>query len=78
MTPRGLPRRLAADYIGCSPRMFDNMVKDGLMPSPRLIGTKKVWDTRELDDCFDILPRPEADNDNANEWDDALNERTAS
>lgn len=72
MTPRGQDRRKAADYIGCSPRMFDNMVKDGLMPSPRLIGTKKVWDTRELDESFENLPRPEADNDNEekNDWDD--------
>jgi len=68
---------LAADYIGCSPRMFDNMVKSGSMPSPRLIGTKKVWDTRELDEFFENLPRLEADNDNFNEWDEALNERDA-
>lgn len=64
--PRGLARMFAAEYVGCSPRMFDNMVKDGTMPSPRLIGTKKIWDRYELDEYFEGLPRPEADNDNFN------------
>ena len=80
MSNRGLPRRLAAEYIGCSPRMFDALVKEGVMPIPYLQKSKKVWDIRELDECFDNLPRAWADNDNvdANEWDAALNERAAS
>lgn len=57
MTPRGLPRVLAAEYVGCKPRKFDDMVKSGMMPRPRLIGVKKVWDTQELDEAFDALPR---------------------
>ena len=64
---RGLPRKDAAFYIGCSPRMFDGMVKNGEMPSPRLIGTKKVWDREELDDFFEALPK---ENEDGNEWDD--------
>lgn len=68
MTPRGLPKLQAADYIGCKPRKFDAMVKDGEAPQPRLIGAKKVWDRLELDECFDALPR--ANNDQGSDWDD--------
>ena len=57
MTPRGLPRTEAATYIGCSPRKFDYMVKDGRMPPPRMLDSKKIWDTLELNDFFDDLPR---------------------
>lgn len=67
IAPRGLPRTDAAFYIGCSPRMFDGMVKNGDMPSPRLIGTKKVWDRIELDGFFETLPKPE---DVGNDWDE--------
>ncbi len=67
LPPRGLPRRDAAFYIGCSPRMFDGMVKKGEMPSPRMIGTKKVWDREELDEFFEALPQ---DNEDGNEWDE--------
>ena len=63
--PRGMPRTEAAAYVGCSPRKFDGMVADGLMPVPRLIGSKKIWDRLELDEFFDSLPRPGGEND----WD---------
>mgnify|MGYP007032862333 FL=1 len=48
--------------------MFDGMVKSGSMPSPRLIGKKKVWDKDELDEFFADLPRPQTNADK-NEWD---------
>lgn len=41
------------------------MVREGEMPTPRLIGSKKVWDAQELDEAFDALPRY----GEANEWD---------
>ncbi len=63
-----MARTYAADYVGCSPRMFDGMVDKGEMPVPRLIGSKKIWDRHELDEYFDNLPRLVADNDN--EWDE--------
>lgn len=67
MTPRGLPRTEAATYLGCGPRKFDGMVNNGLMPSPRLIGTKKVWDRFELDEYFEALPRAD---EMENDWDE--------
>ena len=51
--------------MGCSPRKFDQMILDGLMPAPRLIGTKRIWDRVELDEAFEELPR-EVEGD---EWD---------
>ena len=57
MTPRGLSRPIAAEYVGCVPRKFDQGIRDGSMPAPRLIGTKKIWDRVELDEAFEELPR---------------------
>ena len=66
--PRGLSREMAAGYVGISPTKFDELVRDGRMPSPRLIDRRKVWDRGALDDAFDALPS-EAD---ANPWDEAI------
>lgn len=63
--PRGLRRTEAAAYICVSPSLFDDMVKDGRMPSPRVINTRTVWDRIEVDEAFEALPRKEA----ANPWD---------
>jgi predicted DNA-binding transcriptional regulator AlpA len=65
--PRGLSRPEAAGYIGVSPSYFDQMVKDGRMPQPIRIGSRVVWDRRELDEAFDAL-RGEP---KSNSWDDA-------
>jgi len=67
ITPRGMPRIMAASYIGCSPRKFDYMVEAGEMPEPRLFGTKKVWDRVELDEFFEALPKAD---EGGNDWDE--------
>ena len=72
MTPRGLPRVAAAEYVGCSSRKFDTMVTDGEMPQPRMIGAKKVWDRLELDEFFEALPR--AGEVAINDWDEDYGE----
>jgi len=33
------------------------MILEGVMPAPRMIGTKKIWDRVELDEAFEELPR---------------------
>jgi hypothetical protein len=63
--PRGMSRIEAAAYIGVSPSLFDEMVKDGRMPGPKLINSRTVWDRLALDVAFSALP----DRDGSNPWD---------
>lgn len=63
LAPRGLARPEAARYVGISPTTFDEMVKDGRMPKPKMIGSKPVWDIRALDLAFDVLPDQDAPTD---------------
>jgi excisionase family DNA binding protein len=65
---RGLSRDEAAMYIGVSAGKFDDMINDGRMPSPRRIDGRKVWDVRELDLAFDVLPRDDVPVGNS--WED--------
>ena len=67
---RGLSRTEAAIYLGISPSKFDELVKDGRMPRPRLIDCRKVWDVYELDMAFDELPREDGPPVAGNSWDD--------
>lgn len=62
---RGLARDEAAVYVGVSATKFDEMVAQGAMPGPKMIGTRRVWDLRALDSAFDALP----DVGDANPWD---------
>ncbi|WGD29861.1 hypothetical protein AncyloWKF20_19240 [Ancylobacter sp. WKF20] len=57
LPPRGLSRVVAAAYIGISPPLFDEMVRDGRMPSPKLINSRIVWDRVALDRAFEALPQ---------------------
>jgi predicted DNA-binding transcriptional regulator AlpA len=59
--PRGLSRKQAADYIGVSPSLFDEMVKDRRMPPPKRVNARTVWDVRQLDAAFDSLPSDDYD-----------------
>jgi predicted DNA-binding transcriptional regulator AlpA len=56
LPPRGLSREQAAAYIGVSPSLFDEMVKDGRMPKPTRINARTVWDRIKLDEAFAALP----------------------
>ena len=49
LAPRGLSREQAAAYVGISPSLFDMLVKDGRMPSPKRINARTVWDRLQLD-----------------------------
>lgn len=46
----------AAGYVGVSPSTFDKLVKDGLMPNPKHVLARKIWDARALDLAFEALP----------------------
>jgi hypothetical protein len=66
LPPRGLCRVQAATYIGVSPALFDEMVRDGRMPKPKRINARTVWDIRKLDVAFEAISGDEE----RNEWDE--------
>jgi predicted DNA-binding transcriptional regulator AlpA len=66
LPPRGLSRAQAAAYIGVSPSLFDQMVRDGRMPAAKRINGRVVWDRRRVDEMFDAL-----DDCGENPWDKA-------
>jgi predicted DNA-binding transcriptional regulator AlpA len=63
LAPRGLSRVQAAAYIGVSPTLFDEMVKDGRMPQPTRINARTVWDRVKLDEAFAALSDTNNDDD---------------
>jgi len=52
----GLSEIEAATSIGVSATTFRQMVVDKIMPSPRMIGARKVWDVDELREAFKAMP----------------------
>lgn len=68
LQPRGLCREIAAAYIGVGSTKFDQMVKDGVMPQPRIHGARRLWDRSELDIAFNDLPHAGDDQDKQNPW----------
>ncbi len=65
LAPRGLSRVQSAIYVGVGATLFDQMVEDGRMPSPKRINSKTIWDRLALDEAFAGLPSDE----DANPWD---------
>ena len=66
---RGLSREEAAMYLGISAGKFDELVRDGRMPGPKRIDSRKIWDVRDLDVAFDALPG-ENSRAHGSSWDD--------
>lgn len=66
LPPRGLCRVQAAEYVGVSPSLFDEMVGDGRMPKAKRINARTVWDRKQLDLAFEALPDG---TDEGNPWD---------
>jgi predicted DNA-binding transcriptional regulator AlpA len=58
--PKGLSAGQAAAHLGISRTKFDELVKDGRMPQPHLVDGRRLWDRREVEECFDMLPRAAA------------------
>ncbi|MDP4005125.1 AlpA family transcriptional regulator [Methylobacterium sp. NEAU K] len=58
--PKGLSRLEAARYVGVSTTTFDEMVRERLMPRPKLVGTRVLWDRAQIDLFFEALPEREA------------------
>jgi predicted DNA-binding transcriptional regulator AlpA len=68
LSPRGLSRVQAAAYVGVSPSLFDELVRDGRMPRPKRINSRTVWDRIRLDEAFEAILDDESRA--ANPWDD--------
>lgn len=72
LEPIGVSREVAAASIGVSPTLFDQMIRDRRMPSPKVINSRKVWDVEEVRRAFKALPS-DGDGDppdgDANPWD---------
>jgi excisionase family DNA binding protein len=49
--PRGLSRQEAAAYVGVSAPLFDEMVRDGRMPDPKVVDGLRLWDRAALEDA---------------------------
>jgi predicted DNA-binding transcriptional regulator AlpA len=67
LAPRGLSRVQAAAYIGVSPSLFDEMVKDRRMPKPVRINSRVLWDRIQLDEAFAALPH-ETVKEDGDDW----------
>lgn len=52
---RGLSRVEAARYVGVSPGTFDRLVEDGVMPKPKRIRARLIFDRFEVDVAFDAI-----------------------
>lgn len=68
--PPNLPPRLvrrieAASYLGIGATLFDQLVKEGKAPAPKMLESVKLWDIKQLDALVDDLPTRDA----ANPWD---------
>ncbi|MBB4120206.1 helix-turn-helix transcriptional regulator [Martelella radicis] len=67
---RMLSRAEAAAYCGVSPATFDKMMRDKLVPKPKRIYARTVWDIRALDCALDALPSEDDDSiPENNDWD---------
>lgn len=66
--PIGMNRVQAADHIGVSTTLFEEMVKDGRMPKPKRANTKPLWNRIEIERAFEDLPEPE-EKDPTDPWD---------
>lgn len=61
LPPIGLSRVMAAAYIDVSPSKFDEMVRDGRMPKPKHIDSRRVWYRLKLELAFAQLPGDDDD-----------------
>ncbi len=75
---------MAARYIGVSPSHFDKLIRDRVMPPPKRLGGRVVWDRKQLDKAFDALDAEANGNhddtqcdDTGNTWDTSLSNHNA-
>jgi hypothetical protein len=67
--PRGLRRLDAADYAGISPTLYDEWVKQRMLPATKKIGGVVLTDRFALDDALDVLFASESE-EQLDAWND--------
>jgi predicted DNA-binding transcriptional regulator AlpA len=72
LAPRGLCRVEAAAYIGVSASLFDRMIEGGMMPKPKHIWGRRVWDRLQLDQAFAAIPSG-GKRETVSQWDEFVN-----
>lgn len=71
LPPIGINREQAANFIGVSISLFDEMVGDGRMPKPKRINARLVWDRRSVERAFAKLPGGDSE-ESENDWETAV------
>jgi excisionase family DNA binding protein len=62
--PLGMSVDEAARFVGIGATLFLELVKERRMPRPRVIRSRRVWDSRELAAAFSELPHEGGDGGN--------------
>ncbi|MGU3286508.1 hypothetical protein [Methylobacterium mesophilicum] len=50
--------------------LFDEMVRDGRMPPPKMVNARIIWDRVKVDAFFAVLPERGAPAGEASGWED--------
>jgi hypothetical protein len=69
LPPIGGSREIAAAFLSLSTAKFQELVERGLMPRPKRIDARLVWDLEEVRLAFKALPS-EDDRSDDNSWSD--------
>ncbi|WP_018263424.1 hypothetical protein [Methylobacterium sp. WSM2598] len=69
LAPIGAGRETAAAYLSLSAGKFQDLVNRGLMPKPKRIDGRLIWDLEEVRLAFKSLPL-EDETIEPNPWDD--------
>lgn len=61
LPPFGVDRVQAAALVGIGETLFDRCVELGLLPQPRVIAGRNVYDVNEIYEAFQRIPHRQAD-----------------
>ena len=57
-----MSREEAARYVGVGATTFDRLIAEGVMPRPKRVGKRVIWDRLRLDDAFSDLDEDSREN----------------
>jgi predicted DNA-binding transcriptional regulator AlpA len=69
LLPFAVAREDAAALLGVSASHFDSLVTEGLMPQPRELRGRVLWDTEEIKEAWRAIPRRGQSEGRTNTWD---------